>query len=1092
MKKYFILILLITMVQGILHAQAEARLMRFPAIHGDQVVFSYAGDLYTVAKSGGMARKLTNHEGYEMFARFSPDGKYLAFTAQYDGNTEVYVMPAEGGVPRRLTYTATLGRDDISDRMGPNNIVMTWTPDSKEIVYRSRKQTFNDFTGQLFKVSLDGGLSTELPLITGGFCSFSPDGKQLAFNRVFREFRTWKYYRGGMADEIWILDMNSATTTTITSSDAQNIIPMWYRDKIYFLSDRDRTMNLFVYNTTTKETRKVTNYTDYDIKFPSIGDNTIIFERGGFLYYLDLATEQVNKIMITIADDFITGRDELKDASKFINSFEIAPDGKRMLCWARGDIWTLPAKEGITRNLTKTSGVHERNPLWSPDGKYIAFISDMTGENEIYIIKQDGSEEPVQITTGGDTYKYRLRWSPDSKKLLWSDKMLRLQYLDIDTKKVTHVEKSEVWEYTEFEWSPDGKWIVFTRPEQNGMGRVCIYNLQDSKAYEITGEWYDSGDAIFSRDSKYIFFVSDRDFNPIYSNVEWNYAYEDMSKVYMITLVKDTPSPFAPENDEVSIKEEVKPEAEKTGEKEKGDAKDTKEEKKESKDTKIDIDGIQDRIIGLPVPVGNYFNLQNVGDKLYYIFTASDGANSIKFFELKDKKETSLETKGNFEISADGKKMLVSANGKYAIIDLPSSKIKMDETIDLSSMKVMVNNKEEWKQIFDESWRQMRDFFYVPNMHGVDWKAMHDKYAVMVPYVNNRNDLTYLIGEMIGELSIGHAYVGGGDKPAPERIQLGLLGARLSRDASGYYRIDRILKGENWSNQLYSPLAQVGVNAHEGDYILAVNGVSTKTMTDIYESLVNTAGKEVELTINGKPEETGSRNVLVVPVGNEAQLYYYTWVQNNIKKVSDATDGQVGYIHIPDMGPAGLNEFVKYFYPQLSKKALIIDDRGNGGGNVSPMIIERLQREVTRANMARNVTIPGQTPRQMMLGPKVLLINQYSASDGDLFPYAFKKHNLGKVIGMRTWGGVVGIRGSLPFIDGGDLRKPEFASYSSEESKWIIEGYGVEPDIAIDNDPAKEYNGIDDQLNKAIEVITEELKNYKPIPDIPQPPDKSK
>jgi tricorn protease len=1064
------------MVQGILNAQAEARLMRFPAIHGDQVVFSYAGDLYTVAKSGGMARKLTNHEGYEMFARFSPDGKFLAFTAQYDGNTEVYVMPAEGGVPRRLTYTATLGRDDISDRMGPNNIVMTWTPDGKEIVYRSRKQTFNDFTGQLFKVSINGGLSTELPMITGGFCSFSPDGKQLAFNRVFREFRTWKYYRGGMADEIWILDMNSTTTSTVTSSDAQNIIPMWYRDKIYFLSDRDRTMNLFVYNTTTKETRKVTNYADYDIKFPSIGDNAIIFEKGGFLYYLDLATEQVNRIMISIADDFITGRDELKDASKFINSFEIAPDGKRMLCWARGDIWTLPAKEGITRNLTKTSGVHERNPLWSPDGKYIAFISDMTGEYEIYIIKQDGSEQPVQITTGGDTYKYSLRWSPDSKKLLWSDKMLRLQYVDIDTKKTTLVEKSEVGEFNEFQWAPDSKWIIFTRPMQNGMGKVCLYNLQESKTYEVTGDWYDSGRALFSNDGKYIFFVSDRDFNPIYSNVEWNYAYEDMSKIYMITLAKDTPSPFAPENDEVTVKEEEKPEAEKSGDKGKSDAKDAKEEKKESKDVKIDIDGLQDRIIGLPVAAGNYFNLQSAGDKLYYVYTASDGSNSIKFFNLKDKKETSLETRGNYEISADGKKMLVSAGGKYAIIDLPSSKIKMDETIDLSSMKVMVNNKEEWKQIFDESWRQMRDFFYVPNMHGVDWKAMHDKYGVMVPYVNNRNDLNYLIGEMIGELSIGHTYVGGGDKPAPERLQLGLLGARLSRDASGYYRIDKILRGENWSDQLYSPLAKVGVNASEGDYIIAVNGVSTKDMTDIYQSLVNTAGKEVEMTLNAKPEVTGSRKVLVVPVGDEAALYYYTWVQNNIKKVSDATDGQVGYIHIPDMGPGGLNEFVKYFYPQLSKKALIIDERGNGGGNVSPMIIERLQREVTRANMARNVTIPSQTPRQMMLGPKVLLINQYSASDGDLFPYAFKKHNIGKVIGVRTWGGVVGIRNSLPFIDGGDLRKPEFASYSSEESKWIIEGHGVEPDIVIDNDPAKEYKGIDDQLNKAIEVIIEELQ----------------
>ncbi len=1084
MKKFVILLIMFIMVPWVLKAQQEARLLRFPAIHGDQVVFSYAGDIYTVSKAGGMARKLTNHDGYEMFARFSPDGHSLAFTGQYDGNTEVYLMPAEGGVPKRLTYTATLGRDDISDRMGPNNIVMTWTPDGKEVVYRSRKQSFNDFVGQLFKVSTAGGLSTELPLATGGFCSFSPDGKQLAFNRVFREFRTWKYYRGGMADDIWVFDLNTHSITDITNNTAQDIIPMWYQDRIYFLSDRDHTMNLFVYDTKTKETRKVTDYTDYDIKFPSLGDQAIIFEKGGYLYVVDLPGEQIHKLTVDIADDFITGRDELKDASKYINSFEISPDGKRMLLWARGDLWTLPAKEGITRNLTKTSGVHERAPLWSPDGKYIAFISDRTGENEIYIMKQDGSEEPVQITSHGDTYKYRLRWSPDSKNLLWNDKMLRLQYVNIDTKKVTLVEQSKVWEFNDFDWSSDSKWIVYTRPEITGIGKVILYNVEDGKKNEITGGWYDSGHAIFSRDGKYLFFTSDRDFKPIYSAVEWDYAYEDMGKLFMVTLAKETPSPLAPVNDEVSITGEAKPEAAKGEGKEK-----TEPEKKEpaAPVVKIDIDGIQDRIIGLPVEAGNYFNLQNVGDKLYYVYRSSKGDNSIKFFDLKDKKETSLEFRGNFEISADGKKMLVSGNGnKYQIIDLPSAKIKMDEPIDLSAMKVMVNNKEEWKQIYDEGWRQMRDFFYVPNMNGIDWKAMHDKYAVLVPYVNNRNDLNYIMGELVGELSIGHTYLGGGDKPAPERIPLGLLGAQLSRDPSGYYKIDKILQGENWGKEVRSPLTQVGVNVKGGDFIIAVNGVPTNTMNDIYESLVNETGRSVELTVNTSPDDKGSRKVLVMPVSDEAGLYYYNWVQDNTRKVNEATNGEVGYIHIPDMSAEGLNEFVKHFYPQLSKKALIIDDRGNGGGNVSPMIIERLMREVTRADIARNVSVPTPTPGQMMLGPKVLLINQYSASDGDLFAYAFKKHAIGKLIGKRTWGGVTGIRGSLPLIDGGQLFKPEFATYSSDTSQWIVEGHGVDPDIEVDNDAYQEYMGVDAQLDKAIEVIKEELKNYKPLP--PEPP----
>jgi len=462
-----------------------------------------------------------------------------------------------------------------------------------------------------------------------------------------------------------------------------------------------------------------------------------------------------------------------------------------------------------------------------------------------------------------------------------------------------------------------------------------------------------------------------------------------------------------------------------------------------------------------------------------------------KVYDLKQKKETEIGTELTFDITADAKKMMVKQRGRFAMIDLPSAKVTIDKTIDLSDLKVFVNKKQEWNQIYNEAWRQMRDFFYVSNMHGVDWKAMQNKYAVMLPNVNNRNDLTYLIGEMIAELSVGHAYINGGERKPIEKINLGLLGARLSKDATGYFRIDSLLNSANWSQDLRSPLSEIGVGAMEGEYITSVNGKSTKEMPDIYAALINKAGKNVELTLNTTPAE-GGRKVLVVPVNDESKLYYYTWVQNNINKVDKATQGQVGYIHIPDMGPEGLNEFVKYFYPQLEKKALIIDDRGNGGGNVSPMIIERLNREIQRSNMARNVESPYHTPTKMMLGPKVLLIDNYSASDGDLFPYGFKKHQLGKVIGKRTWGGVVGIRGSLPFVDGADLRKPEFASYSADESKWIIEGVGVEPDIEIENDPSREYEGIDDQLNKAIEVILDELKTYKEQPAIPTAPDKSK
>lgn len=1084
---------------GVAQAQDEARLLRFPAVHGDRVVFTYAGDLYTVARTGGIARKLTNDsEGYEMFARFSPDGRSIAFTGQYDGNTEVFLIPCEGGVPVRLTYTATLGRDDISDRMGPNNIVMTWR-DDEHIVYRSRKQSFNDFKGQLFLASRDGGLSEELPLPAGGFCSYSPDRKKLAYNKVFREFRTWKYYRGGMADDIWIYNFQAKTTENVTNNPAQDIFPMWRGDKIYFCSDRDRTMNLFVYDLNTKETRKLTHYTDYDVKFPSLGDAAIAYENAGYIYLFDLATEHSAKMDIRIANDFITGRNQLKDAGKIINSFTLSPDGKRLGFDARGDIFTVPVTSGITRDLTLSSGVHDRDVAWSPDGKYLSFVSDGTGEDELYIINQNGTEPPVQLTRNADTYKYYPVWSPDSKKLLWSDKMLRLQYIDIDTKEVTVVTETKEFEYREYTWSPDSKWIAYTQPAQRGESKIFLYELATRKATPVTDGWYDVGNPAFSSDGKYLFFTSSRDFNPIYSWTEWNHAYTDMNKIYLVTLAKATPSPFAYENDEVAVKEGGEAGNEEgKGKREEGNgatgSEKSSEVEKDGKktDMKVDMDGIIGRTVALPVDAGNYWGISAIDDNVYYVKGKRGDPPGLFLFSLKDKKETELGEWGNYEISADHKKMLLVKGEKYAVIDLPKSKISVKDFADLSNMKIMVDLKDEWEQIFNESWRQMKYFFYAPNMHGLNWEAIREKYAPLVPYVNNRNDLNYIIGEMVGELNVGHAYVSGGDKPKPVRIKVGLLGATLSRDGSGYYRIEEILEGENWSKTTRAPLTEMGVDVRDGDYIIAINGLSTKEINDIYAALVNKADVQVELTVNDTPSSEGARKALVVPVADEANLYYYNWVQDNIRKVDEATNGQVGYIHIPDMGPGGLNEFVKHFYPQLTKRALIIDDRGNGGGNVSPMIIERLQREAVIMRMARNTDpVPGRIA--FMWGPKVCLIDQYSASDGDLFPFQFKQLKLGKLIGQRTWGGVIGIRGSLPFIDGGSLMKPEFANYDFAANQWAIEGVGVEPDIVVVNDPAMEYAGEDEQLNKAIEVILEELKNWpEKLPDIPPYPDKLK
>ena len=1076
MKKPLLIICTLLFAMSLANAQDETRLLRFPTIHNDQVVFSYGGDLYSVNLEGGIARKLTTHEGYEMFPKFSPDGKHIAFTGQYDGNTEVFMIPSSGGIPKRITYTATLGRDDIGDRMGPNNIVMGWTPDGKEILFRSRKQAFNPFRGQLFTVAMEGGIPTEIPLSDGGFSSYSPDGKKLAFNWVFREFRTWKYYEGGMADDIRIFDFESNKTEKITDSPAQDIIPMWIGEEIYFLSDRDRTMNLFVYNTASQTTSKVTEFTDYDIKYPSSSQEAIVFEKGGYIYHFDPKTKESKKISIKIADDKKYARNELMDVSRNINGSDLAPNGERVVFTAHGDIFNLPAKKGITQNMTRTPGVHEINADWSPDGKYIAYLSDQTGEYEIYLMWHDGSKPPVQLTKNSSSYILGYEWSPDSKKILYIDKKQELKYIDIDSKKLTLVDKSDRSPFFSFNWSPDSKWITYTKPQRD-MTRIRLYNLESRKSYEVTEGWYNSMNPSFSADGKYLVFVSARDFNPFYSQTEWNHAYGDMSKIYLAVLSKSTTSPFALTNDEVVLDKAA-----------------NKNDIGSDEEFKIDLDGLQDRIISLPIRASNYFNVVALNDKIYYMERSSvarGGANT-KMYDLKQQKETDLGSGIQYVFSPNGKKVLVRQGGKWGVINTPSGKITVKEGINLSDMKIQVDYQSEWPQIFKEAWRYYRDFFYAPNMHGVDWPAIYEKYSVLVPYVAHRSDLTYLIGEMVGELNAGHCYVNNVRRPMPERIQMGLLGAKLSSHSSGYFKIEEILDGANWSSSLRSPLKEVGLNVEAGDYILAVNGVSTKGFNDLNEMLVSKANIEIELTVNSKPEMQESRVILVKPLSSESNLYYYNWVQNNIAYVDKATNGQVGYLHIPDMGPGGLNEFVKHYYPQLTKKGLIIDVRGNGGGNVSPMIIERLLRQMTYATMSTGMKEGNTNPGGMHLGPKVTLLDKYSASDGDLFPYRFQVKQIGPTIGTTSWGGVVGYSGSLPFMDGGSVIVPSYAPFARDGSGFILEGTGVVPDIIIENDPHLQYMGKDDQMDKAIEVILEEIRNFKQtIPPVPPFPDKS-
>jgi tricorn protease len=1068
MKRILLAVTLLASVAGGAFAapREEARLLRFPATNGKDVVFSYAGDLWTVPVQGGEAHRLTSHIGFEGFAHYSPDGQTIAFTAEYDGNREVYRIPATGGEPVRLTYTGTNPRDDMGDRMGPNNMVMAWSPDGKSIVYRNR--TEDGFSGLLWTVSPEGDMPVRIPLPEGGFCSYSPDGSKLAYNRVMREFRTWKYYRGGMADDIWVYDPKAATVVNVSNNDAQDIFPMWVGKEIFYASDRDMVMNLFAYNTETGTTRKVTNFTEYDVKFPTTDGKTIVFENGGWLYKLDPATSVCNKIPVYIGSDDIYGRTERRVlGNDDINAYSAAPDGSRMVITARGEVFDVPVGKGVTRNLTRSSNSNDRGAEWSPNGKYVAWIGDATGETEIYLYDVKANTVK-QLTSGTDTYIRALGWAPDSKHIYYTDRKNRFVEVNPADGARRTVMQCEEAEFYSVDISPDSKWVVYTRPAANEMDIIYLRSLETDKEYPVTDRWYNSGSPRFSADGKYLIFTSDRDLNPQYSRIEWNYSYQDMSGVYMAMLAKDTPSPLIASDQVVKIEEPAA--EEKPADKKKADKK--KADKKESaapKGNKINPEGIGERIVKVPVKGRNFYCEDG---KLWYM-----GRGGTRVYEFATGEDSECADASMWPIT--GTKKAIWRKGQNIYVANIGPKAALKAKADVSQLVATIDFSQEWAQLFDEVWRAFRDGYYLENMHGRDWKAVKAKYEVLIPYAKTRLDVNYIIGEMIGEVASGHCYVSPGEYPQPAKVDMGLLGAEFSKVAGGF-RIDKILEGATYRPELRSPLTEPGLGVKEGDVITAIDGISLADVPNIYQLLVGKAGVLTELTISGK-------KVIVKPIADEGPLQHYAWVMKNIRTVEKLSGGRVGYIYIPDMGREGLNEWARYYYPQLDKEALIIDDRANGGGNISPMIIERLQRKVYRMTMRRGSTHTGTIPEGTHTGPKVLLINKYSASDGDLFPWSFKANNLGTVIGTRTWGGIVGISGSLPYVDGTDVRVPFFTNYDAATGQWIVENHGVDPDILLDNDPIKEEAGIDEQLEKAVQVALEQLKDRKPLPGVPAP-----
>jgi tricorn protease len=1107
----------------------EGRLMLFPDIYKDKVAFVYGGNIWLGSTAGGVARRITSSQGRELFPKFSPDGKWIAFTGQYDGNFNVYVMPAEGGQPRQLTFFQGSAQP-LSDRMGIHNEVLTWTPDGKRVVFLTRRDASNGWTKRQFSVSIDGGLPQPLPMDQGGLLSYSPDGSRIAYNIVFRNFRQWKRYTGGLAQAITVYDLKNNTSFDLPHTEYTDTFPMWHGNTIYFSSDRgpEHHLNLYSYDLGSNQVEQITHFADWDVMWPSLGPEGIIFENAGYLYTLDFQSKQPKKLSIALPADRPRTLKHWDSVGRFITDFDIAPDGKRAVFAARGDVFTAPAKEGSIRNLTSTPGIREKRVSWSPDGRWIAYVSDRTGEDEIYIAPQDGLGKEQQITSDHKGFMFPPQWSPDSKKIAWSDQKLNLWYTDIADKKPVKIDQGRYGEITNYNWSPDSKWLAYDKISENQYAVVFLYSLADSKSTAATSSMANSYNALFDPEGKYLYFFSDRDFNEVLGNIDFEFANPKTTRVYVVTLRKDEPSPFGVQSDETEVKKPEPaptpldaaddPKAKGGKEGKKPAASDNEDKKDEDKDkdknkekgkpveVKIDLDGIQDRIVALATAPEVMHTLAAAKGYVYYLTTPIQGlsgplpdeTSAIHAFDMKDRKEkTLIENVQNFALSFDGSKLLYEGEGggpraahNYGIIDAkPAGEPKKvgDGSISLSGMKAEIDPPQEWTNIFNEVWRQERYYFFEASMNGVDWQKMHDKYAQLLPYVSDRYSLTYILGNMIGELSNSHTYVGGGDYPDLHPVNVGLLGVDFDLDqASGMYRIKKIYPGENWNSDLRSPLTEPGIKVKEGDYLLAVNGRPLRAPQNPYELFVNTANDVITLTVNSKPSEDGSHNIQVKPINDESNLRQLDMINTNRKRVDEATGGKVGYVYLPDMGDEGLNEFVKQYFPQIRKQGIIFDVRYNGGGFVDELIFSRLRRILSSMDAARNWE-SGTRPANVFYGSMVCLTNRYAASDGDIFSYGFKQYKLGSLIGERTWGGVRGIRGMIPLMDGGYITRPEFSLYGLD-SKWIIENHGVEPDIVIENRPEQVVAGKDPQLEKAIEVVMKSIReNPKKLP--PRPPD---
>lgn len=1063
-------------------------LLQKPAISRTHIAFGYAGDLWVVGRDGGEARRLSSGIGLEFGPCFSPDGSQLAFTGEYDGNLDVYVIPVAGGEPRRLTFHPGI------------DVALNWTPDGRGILFSSGRTSYSRFN-KLFVVPSTGGFPTELPLPMGEQGSFSPDGSRIAYVPLWNRravpdaYIAWKHYRGGKASPIWIADISDSRIEKLPREDSNDHCPMWFNGKIYFLSDRNGPTTLFSYDPQTKQVQQLIENRGYEMIHASAGPDAVVYEQFGSLHVYDPATGKARPVKVTLTADFSGTRPRYEKVGKRIGEASLSPTGARAVFAARGEILSVPAEKGDIRNLTQTPGAVERSPAWSPDGKAIAYFSDETGEYMLHLRDPLGKAETKKLALGdAPSFYFNPIWSPDSKKIAYSDKRLNLWIIDLESGKSSKVDSHTYFSGMTFDatWSPDSRWVAYTKQLTNKLRAVFLHDATTGKNHQVTDGLSDARYTVFDRGGKYLYFTASTDIGPTTTGIDMSGMNRSVTRnVYLVVLDKDQSSPFAPESDEEK-EQPAAPSKDKLAELKEKAADKSKEAAKPAV-TKIDLDNLGQRILAMPLPARNYVGLD--AGRAGNLFLAEIPANpmammpptpgmpmgivSVSKYDLNSRKSSAVVSGVSaFDLSATGEKMLYSQGGKWYIAPAGGSApgaaaAAGGQPLKTEDMEVLIDPRAEWKQMYREVWRLQRDFLYDPTFHGLNLAEAEKKYATFLDGITHRSDLNYLFNEMLGNLVLGHTYVSGGDNPEVKRVRGGLLGADFVIDG-GRYRFARIYNGENWNPQLRAPLTQPGVNVKENDYLLAVNGRDLKATDSLYQAFEATAGKAVTLRVGPNVDGKEARDVTVTPLDSETGLRNLAWVEGNRRKVDQMSNGKVAYVYLPDTAQGGYTNFNRYFFAQVDKDGVVLDERYNGGGKAADYIIETLNRKPLNYWTSRE----GKdyvTPGGAIFGAKAMIINEFAGSGGDAMPWYFRQTKLGPLVGKRTWGGLVGISGYPPLLDGGSVTAPSFAFFSPD-SKWEVENRGVAPDVEVEHDPYEVRQGRDPQLEKAVELVLEGLK----------------